>query len=124
MKKVLVVEDDRFLSTALTAKFKTAGFETRVAHDGLEALEVVKDFMPDIILLDLVMPRLDGFGVLEKLKDDEKLKHIPVIVASNLGQGEDIQRSKELGASDYIIKTNLSLQQLVEMVKKKLGLDV
>lgn len=116
MKKVLVVEDDTFLLKAYKAKLTKAGFELQVATNGEEALNVLKTFLPDVILLDLVMPKLDGFETLERIKKDEKLKSIPVIVASNLGQKEDIDRGMKLGANDYIVKSNVELDELIKKI--------
>lgn len=116
MAKVLVVEDDHFLGTAYQAKLTKAGFDFKLATDGDEALAAAKEFMPDVILLDLVMPRKDGFTVLAELKKDPALKDIPVIVASNLGQQEDHERAKALGAADYITKSDLSLDSLVDKI--------
>lgn len=111
--QVLVVEDDAFLRNAYTIKLTKAEFTVKVATDGIEALDALKTFTPDIILLDLVMPRKDGFSTLEDIKNDENLKTIPVIVASNLGQPDEIARVKALGADDFIIKSSLSLEDLI-----------
>ena len=92
MKKILVAEDDKFLDNAYRVKLTKAGFEVKIVRDGKEALEVLKTFLPDIIILDLVMPIKDGFATLEELKQDPRLKNIPVMVASNLGQKEDEER--------------------------------
>jgi DNA-binding response OmpR family regulator len=121
MKKILVVEDDQFLSNAYKLKLTKSGFETLVATDGNEALKVLEEFTPDLILLDLIMPNLDGFGTLTALNADEKLKSIPVIVASNLGQKEDIEKAKELGAKDFIIKSNVSIEEIVQKVNSVIG---
>lgn len=112
--KVLVVEDDNFLIKAYTAKLTSAGFELQTARDGQEALEVLKTFRPDVILLDLVMPVKDGFETLADIKKDPNLNKIPVIVASNLAQEEDIARATSLGATDMITKSNLSLEDLIK----------
>jgi two-component system, OmpR family, alkaline phosphatase synthesis response regulator PhoP len=120
MAKVLVVEDDKFLISAYRAKLTKVGFEVQMAGDGVEALEVLKTFRPDIILLDLVMPRKDGFMTLEEIKQQPELKSIPVIVASNLGQKEDLDKALGLGATDYIIKSDLSMDSLVELINRTL----
>jgi DNA-binding response OmpR family regulator len=121
MAKVLVVEDDRFLVSAYRAKLEKSGYEVQIASDGDEALAVLKTFTPDIMLLDLVMPRRDGFSTLEEIKKDEKLAKIPVIVTSNLGQKEDIDKAMALGANDYIIKSDLSIEELVGKIQKVSG---
>lgn len=116
MVKILIAEDDRFLSSAYRVKFTKAGFGVFLAADGDEALAAVKSFQPDIILLDLVMPKKDGFATLEALKADPTTKSIPVLVASNLGQSEDLTKAKSLGAVDYVVKSNLSLDELVQKI--------
>ncbi|MBP7842675.1 response regulator [Candidatus Woesebacteria bacterium] len=121
MKKVLIVEDDQFLANAYKLKLSKSGFEVMVATDGSEALTLLKDFTPDIILLDLIMPNIDGFATLGALKKDEKLKSIPVIIASNLGQKEDIEKALALGAVDFIIKSNVSIEEIVQKVTAVIG---
>src|SRR5579859_6721364 len=121
MKTILVAEDDTFLANAYRVKLTKAGFEVYVARDGQEALEKLKTITPDLILLDLVMPVKDGFSTLEVIKSDPKLKIIPVIVASNLGQKEDTDRALKLGASDYFVKSDLALSSLIEKISKLIG---
>src|SRR5262245_5713470 len=99
MAKVLIVEDDQFLVIAYRKKLSLNGYEVDVARDGEEAKVVLQTSVPDIILLDLVMPREDGFQLLTELKQNQAWKNIPVIVASNLGERPDIERAKALGAS-------------------------
>lgn len=113
-KKILVAEDDKFLAQAYRVKLTKAGFQIEIAINGEETLKILKTFQPDLILLDLVMPIMDGFTVLEELI---RLKNkTPVIVASNLGQEEDIKKAKALNVRDYIIKSNLSLDDLVKKI--------
>lgn len=116
-KKVLLIEDDEFYAHAYQFGLKKAGFEVVMAHDGIEGLEKAQLEKPDLIFLDLVMPKKDGFQVLEELKNEEELKNIPVIILSNLGQEKDMQEIKELGAIDYFIKTNLSMDEIIKKVK-------
>jgi two-component system, OmpR family, alkaline phosphatase synthesis response regulator PhoP len=116
MKKILIAEDDKFLGSAYRVKLTKAGFDIKLCADGQEAIDALKIFTPDIILLDLVMPVKDGFATLEEIKKDENLKNIPVIIASNLGQQEDIDRGKKLGATDYVVKSDLSLEKLIEKI--------
>ncbi|TSC85714.1 MAG: hypothetical protein G01um101416_828 [Microgenomates group bacterium Gr01-1014_16] len=118
MKKILVAEDDKFLAAAYKAKLGKLGWEVRVAGDGAEALEILGEFVPDAILLDLVMPRMDGFAVLVELKKNPAWAKIPVLVASNLGQKEDIDRSRELGAVGYVVKADLSIDELVRKIEE------
>jgi two-component system, OmpR family, alkaline phosphatase synthesis response regulator PhoP len=118
MAKVLVVEDDRFLISAYRAKLTKSSFEVQMASDGEEALTVLETFRPDVILLDLVMPRMDGFATLAAIKQRDELKNIPVIVASNLGQKEDFDKAMGLGAADFIIKSDLSMDDLVTKLEQ------
>lgn len=116
MSKILVAEDDKFLASAYKLKLGKAGHELKIVYDGNEVLAALDSFLPDIIILDLVMPKKDGFAVLEALKSSDKWKVIPVIVASNLGQSEDIVKATQLGANDYIVKTDLSMKKLLEKI--------
>lgn len=115
--KVLVAEDDAFLANAYKIKLDRGGFETKIASDGSEALKMLDDWIPDVLILDLVMPRKDGYWVLAQMRSDDRFKTLPVLVASNLGQTEDIDRAMELGADDYIVKSELSLEDLVVKLK-------
>ena len=92
MAKVLVAEDDKYLASAYRVKLTKAGYELKIASDGQEALEILKTFTPDVMLLDLIMPVRDGFSVLEEIKKNPSLKNIPIIITSNLSQKEDIDR--------------------------------
>ena len=116
MKKILVIEDDKYLINAYRVKLTAAGFEVKLAMDGEEAIEALKTFQPDIILLDLVMPKKDGFSVLEEIKRDSKTNKIPVIITSNLGQKEDVDRGMKLGAVDYIIKSDVSIADILTKI--------
>lgn len=120
-KKILIAEDDKFLSNAYRVKLTKAGFEVKVVGDGQEALDSLQAFIPDLILLDLVMPIKDGFATLEAIKADEKLKTIPVIVASNLGQKEDCDKAFRLGAKDFVVKSDLSLDTLIQKIHSLIG---
>lgn len=116
MKKILIVEDDTYLANAYRVKLAKAGFEIKNAFDGEEALTVLQTYTPDLILLDIVMPKKDGFATLEEIKANKKLKDIPVIIASNLGQKEDRDRGAKLGASDFFVKIDLTLNNLIEKI--------
>lgn len=120
MKKVLVAEDDRILANTYKLKLTLEEFDVKIASNGQAVLDILATFTPDIIILDLVMPKKDGFTVLEEIKKDPKLKSIPVIVASNLGQHEDLERAKALGAVDYLIKSDMSMSGLVEKIRAHL----
>ncbi|OLD39588.1 MAG: hypothetical protein AUI57_02745 [Candidatus Rokubacteria bacterium 13_1_40CM_2_68_8] len=114
--RVLLAEDDRFLRRAAAARLRQQGFTVLVAVDGEEALRVARAERPDVVLLDLIMPKLQGFEVLKALKQDAATSPIPVIVLSNLGQERDVRQAMELGAVAYFIKAHLSLQELVQKV--------
>ncbi len=114
MKNILIAEDDKFLSSAYKLKFGKAGWETTIVHDGTDVIEYLKsDKVPKVILLDLIMPEMDGFSVLEAIMANAEWKKIPVVVASNLGQKEDIDKAKALGAADFVIKSDIQLEDLV-----------
>lgn len=111
-KKVLIVEDERPLAHALELKFSHEGYETVIATDGAEALKIANATKFSAILLDLIMPNLDGFTFMEQLK-----KKSPIIVLSNLGQDEDKERAKELGAIGYFVKSNTPITDIIKAVK-------
>jgi DNA-binding response OmpR family regulator len=114
---VLLAEDDRFLRKAAETMLKRSGFTVTAAADGEEALRMAREVRPDLMLLDLVMPKMPGFDVLAALKAAPETAAIPVIVLSNLGQDSDVQLARERGATDYIIKSNIALESLVERVR-------
>ena len=119
--KVLVVEDDKFLRELLVRKLFGEGFDIQSAIDSEGAFEILSKWTPEIILLDLILPGEDGFTILEKLKADTKLASIPVIILSNLGQQEDIDKAMSLGASDFMVKANFTLDEIIEKIIKALG---
>lgn len=119
-KKVLVAEDDSFLAAAYRAKLTKAGFNVKLVGDGEEAINSLQTEIPDLILLDVVMPKKDGFATLEEIKKDERFKNIPVIIASNLGQSEDVVRGMKLGAVDYIVKSGIKLEDVVNKINAHL----
>jgi CheY-like chemotaxis protein len=116
--RVLLVEDDRFLRKAAEATLRQHGYVVLTAADGEEALRVARDTRPDLVLLDLIMPKMQGFEVLRLMKQNPATKQIPVVVLSNLGQESDVQQALQGGAIAYLIKANLSLQDLVTHVEK------
>ena len=119
-RRILVAEDDRFLRKAAEMALKRQGYTVRTAADGEEALRMAQSELPDLILLDLIMPKLNGFDVLQALKKDAPTAHIPVIILSNLGQDRDVQQAMDAGAAAYFIKTDLSLHALVQRVEETL----
>jgi len=121
MAKVLIVEDDQMLGDMYASKFQADGFTVLRASDGADGLKVAEKEKPDAILLDVIMPKLDGFATLQQLKANKDLAKIPVIMLTNLGQDEDIKKGKELGASDYFVKANQTPSEIVAKVKSLLG---
>ena len=118
--RILLAEDDRFLRKAAEATLRQNGFVVLAAVDGEEALRLARAEAPDLVLLDLIMPKMQGFEVLRALKQDPATAGIPVIVLSNLGQDSDVQRALEAGAAAYLIKANLPLHDLVLRVRATL----
>lgn len=120
--KIIIVEDEEILLRVLKEKFEKANFQVETAADGEEALAVIKKNQPDLILLDLLLPQKSGFEVLDEIKANPSLKLTPVIVLSNLGQDEDIKRALQMGADDYLVKTQHPINEVVEKVKERLML--
>lgn len=118
--EVLLVEDDSFLANIYKTKFEMEGFRVTVAADGEAGLAEAKKKKADIILLDILLPKMDGFTVLQELKSDESLREIPVILLTNLGQKDDVEKGLELGAADYLIKAHFKPSETVDKVKKVL----
>lgn len=116
MSKVLIIEDDAFLSKMYAKKFEVAGFETQVAHDGVEGYAKAKTFKPDLILMDILMPKQNGIETLDKLKADPELKDIPVIMATNLSTTDDAETAKKKGAVRYIVKSEVTPADIVKIV--------
>jgi len=119
-KNVLIVEDDALLAQVLSRVFTEEKFKVVNVMDGLEVMDVAKKMKPDIILLDLILPSLDGFGVLKLLKEDSVTQNIPVIIISNLEEVSDVKSAKVLGAEEYFIKANIQLDKILQFVKKRL----
>jgi two-component system alkaline phosphatase synthesis response regulator PhoP len=117
----LLAEDDRFLRKAAEATLARFGFSVLPATDGDEAVRLARTERPDLILLDLIMPKRHGFDVLRELKGDPATASIPVIVLSTLGQESDVQRALESGAVDYLVKSALPLRELARRVAERLG---
>jgi len=117
-KKVLIVEDDEFLRSLNAKRLETEGFKVAVAVDGQNAIDLIPKEMPNLIFLDLLLPGVDGFEVLKTIKADEKTKDIPVVVFSNLGQKEDIEKAHNLGAIDFLVKANFTLDDVVAKIKE------
>ncbi len=120
MKKILLIEDDPFLANIYSTKLEEAGFSVDVVMDGESVLRALKEKKPDALLLDIVLPGVDGWEVLRRIKKEEDLKDLKVIILSNLGQKEEVEKGLELGAARYLIKAHYTLTEVVEEVKKLL----
>lgn len=116
--KLLVAEDDKFLQKILVTKFAKEGFDVRAASDGEEAVKALLADVPAFMLLDLILPKMNGFEVLAEIRTNQKMKDLPVFILSNLSQEEDIKRAKELGVLDFLVKADNSINQVVEKVKE------
>lgn len=119
-KKILLVEDDKFLRDLFSKKLKSENYEVTESVDGESGLIKAKEINPNLILLDLILPGIDGFNVLKKLKEEVSLSQIPVIILSNLSQEEDIKKALALGAADFIIKANFTPSEIIEKIRKNL----
>lgn len=116
-KNILIIEDDDFFRELVKKKFSSKELHVFEAIDGEKGIEAIKEKKPDLILLDLLLPNVDGFEVLVKIKSDPETSSIPVIILSNLGQQEDIERGLKLGAIDYLIKSQFDIDQVIEKIK-------
>jgi len=120
MKKILLIEDDPFLIDIYTVKIKESGFEIAVAKDGEKALRALEKEKPDLLLLDIVLPRIDGWELLKKIKEKDEFKNLLVIILSNLGQKQEVKKGLDLGAAKYLIKAHYTPTEVVEEIKKVL----
>jgi CheY-like chemotaxis protein len=118
--KILVVEDDEFLGELAMMRLKKEGYNISFVADGMQALETIEKEIPDLMLLDIVMPKMDGFEVLKKIKADSRYAKIIVIIFSNLSQEHDIEEAKRLGADEFLIKSNMTLKEAVEKINNVL----
>ncbi len=116
-KKILLVEDEEILINILSKKLTKEGYEVAIARNGQEGLESMRKDKPDLVLLDVVIPKMSGFEVMEEMNKDEKLRKISVIIVSNSGQPVELDRAKKLGAKDWLIKTDFDPQEVVEKVR-------
>lgn len=120
-KKILLIEDEKIMVGLLRKKLTKEGYDVSVAWDGKEGLAKMRKSKPDLILLDIVMPKIGGFGVMEEVSKDKELKKIPVIIISNSGQPVELERAKELGVKDWLIKTEFDPQEVLDKVIKQIG---
>lgn len=121
MKKILFIEDEAAVQKTLGQSLRNKGYEVQAALDGELGLRLAKKEKPDLILLDLILPKIHGLDVLEKLRKDKETKDIPVIILTNLENVGEVERAIELGATTYLVKANYSLEEVVDKVKKALG---
>jgi DNA-binding response OmpR family regulator len=121
LRKILIVEDDTSLQKVLMTKFKKENFSVLIAHDGVEGLELAKKDIPDIILLDIIMPKMDGLTMLSLLRREEWGKNIPVIMLSNLSDSAKVSQATKDGVCDFLIKSDWHLDDVVMKVRERLG---
>ncbi|MBA3047675.1 response regulator [Patescibacteria group bacterium] len=118
-KTILIIEDEETISSMYKAKLEESGkFKVLTAYDGVSGLEAARKEKPDIVMLDVILPQIDGFSVLAELKKKDSTKKIPVIMLTNLGTDEDKEKGKKLGAADYLVKANLTPSQVEEKIKQ------
>ncbi len=120
MKQILLIEDDPFLIDIYTTKFKESGFSVETAADGEAAIRKAKEKKPDLMILDIVLPQIDGWEVLKRIKSNPEFKDLKVIILSNLGQKEEVKKGINLGATKYLIKAHYTPSQVVEEIKQVL----
>ena len=116
-KTILIVEDDKFLRELIAQKLTKEGYPISEAIDGEEGIKKIKEEKPGLVLLDLILPGIDGFEVLSQMKEDPSVSSIPVIILSNLGQKEDVEKGLKLGAVDYLIKAHFTPGEIIEKIK-------
>jgi CheY-like chemotaxis protein len=121
--KIVLAEDEEIISMAYQQGLTFLGYEVVIAQDGLDAIEALKQQIPDILLLDIIMPNMNGFEVLEAVRKNPDYKELPIIMLTNLSQSSDELQARELGANDYMIKSNITLKQLVERIESILQPD-
>ncbi len=124
MAKILFIEDDPLIVKIYTTRLTADGYQVLSAENGEDGIKLAETETPDLVILDIMMPKIDGFGVLEKLRANEMMKNKPILVYSNLAQEEEIKRAQTLGATEFIIKANLSPTEMVEKIKKYLNRSV
>jgi DNA-binding response OmpR family regulator len=117
-KKILIIEDEATLQRSLSEFLTAEGFEVLSALDGEEGLDMVKEKNPDLVLLDIILPKKDGYEVLGEIKKDEKTTKIPVVLLTNLEAAEDVQRAFDAGATTYLVKSNYKLEDIVKKIKE------
>jgi DNA-binding response OmpR family regulator len=117
LKTIMIIEDDHFLSSLMKSRLEKEGFAVMQAFDGEEAMHMLKEALPSLIVLDLVMPKVTGFEVLQMTSITPQLDKVPVIIVSNLAQDSDVEKARQLGVKGYFIKVKISIDDLVEKIK-------
>jgi DNA-binding response OmpR family regulator len=120
-KKIVMIEDDKVLSNVLFTSLSDAGFDVYRAYDGEEGLKLAQTQMPDLVLLDIILPKVDGLRVGKKLKSDEATKDIPIIILTVLEKSEPLAQALESGVYEYIVKSDFKVEDIVARIKEKLG---
>ncbi len=120
-KKILLIEDEKIMINLLRKKLTGEGYDVTIARNGEEGLETMRELNPDVVLLDIIMPKMGGFEVMQEMKKDPELSKIPIIIVSNSGQPVELSKAKELGARDWLIKTEFDPQEVVDKVVKQIG---
>ncbi len=120
-KYILLVEDDEFLAELYSTKLQLEGYAVGLANDGEKAVKMVEQRQPDLMLLDVVLPKMDGFEVLKTLSDKGVVKNFPIILLTNLSQKDEVQRGLDLGAVDYLIKAHFMPSEVIKKIKQKIG---
>lgn len=118
MKTILLVEDDPFLIDIYSTKMKEAGFVVEVAQDGEEAFRKIKELTPDLVLLDIVLPTVNGWEILRNVKKDDSLKDLKIIILSNLGEKDEVEKGMKAGATRYLVKAHYTPSEVVKEIKK------
>jgi two-component system alkaline phosphatase synthesis response regulator PhoP len=120
-KKILLIEDEQIMIDLLEKKLTKEGYKVSIARNGIEGLKQLREQKPDLILLDIIMPKMSGFEVMEEMQKDSEISEIPVIIISNSGQPVELDRAQKLGAKDWLIKTEFDPREVLEKVKKQIG---
>ena len=121
MKKILLIEDEEIMVDLLQKKLTEEGYDISVARNGEEGLKAVRKIKPDLVLLDIIMPKIGGFEVMEEMAKDKDLKEIPIIIISNSGQPVELDRARKLGAKDWLVKTEFDPREVLDKVVKQIG---
>lgn len=121
MKKILLIEDEEIMVDLLQKKLTQEGYNVSVARNGEEGLKIARKIKPDLVLLDIIMPKIGGFEVMEEMVKDEDLNKIPIIIISNSGQPVELDRAQKLGAKDWLIKTEFDPREVLDKVVKQIG---